>query len=174
MRSTVLLLRGINVGGSGRLAMADLKAALVAAGAENPETYIQSGNAVFGGDVAPKDIAREIEARAGFAPVQVLIPGADYLNALARNPFSEATGDPKALHLYFLMGPSAATDEDLNAAATNGERVARLDRVLYFHAPEYLAKSKLVVNLDRLLGVATTGRNWRTATKIAEIVERRE
>jgi len=171
--TSVLLLRGINVGGSHRLPMAELKAALVAAGADKPETYIQSGNAVFSGEVSGDDIAREIKARAGFSPFQVMLGGQVYLELMAANPFPEAVDDHKALHMYFLAGPSAISEADVNAAATNGERVVLTDRVMYLHAPNYLAKSKLVDKLDRLLGQATTGRNWRTVSKIADMVEAR-
>ena len=42
-----LLLRGINVGGKNKVAMADLKADLVELGFENPVSYINSGNLFF-------------------------------------------------------------------------------------------------------------------------------
>ncbi len=38
------MLRGINVGGKAKVAMADLRAALEGAGYDNVQTYIQSGN----------------------------------------------------------------------------------------------------------------------------------
>ena len=43
----VALLRGINVGGKNMLPMKDLTALFGAAGAENVQTYIQSGNVIF-------------------------------------------------------------------------------------------------------------------------------
>ncbi|GAD45662.1 hypothetical protein ANG6_0157 [Streptococcus anginosus T5] len=46
MRYT-LLLRGINVGGKNKVAMADLKADLAGLGFENPISYINSGNLFF-------------------------------------------------------------------------------------------------------------------------------
>jgi uncharacterized protein (DUF1697 family) len=45
----VLLLRGINVGGAGKLPMPALKALLEGVGCTSVATYIQSGNAVFRG-----------------------------------------------------------------------------------------------------------------------------
>lgn len=47
MRTWVALFRGINVGGNRVLPMKDLVATLENAGAQDIETYIQSGNAVF-------------------------------------------------------------------------------------------------------------------------------
>ena len=171
--TTVLLLRGINVGGSGRLPMAVVKEAMTAAGAEAPETCIQSGNAVFGGDVAAGDIAREIAARAGFAPVQMLMLGDAFRAALEANPFPEAEGDPRSLHLFFLSEDATATEEDLRASASDGELVVLARRVIYLHTPKYLRSSRLAPRLDRILGVPATGRNWRTLTRIAEMVEQR-
>ena len=93
----VLLLRGINVGGHGKLPMAVLKEALIAAGADQPETYIQSGNAVLGGEVGLRVILQEIESRAGLRPGAVMIEADDFLTMVNANPFPEATNDPKAL-----------------------------------------------------------------------------
>ncbi len=44
----VALLRGINVGGKNKLPMKSLAALFTDAGCLNVETYIQSGNVVFG------------------------------------------------------------------------------------------------------------------------------
>jgi uncharacterized protein (DUF1697 family) len=49
-RTSVALLRGINVGGRNRIAMAELRACFQAAGYGDVRTYIQSGNVVFGAD----------------------------------------------------------------------------------------------------------------------------
>ena len=43
----VALLRGVNLGGSRKLAMADLRAAVASLGHTDVETYLQSGNVVF-------------------------------------------------------------------------------------------------------------------------------
>ncbi len=171
---SVLLLRGINVGGSGKLPMTELKAALAEAGAEAIGTYIQSGNAVFNGEVDAKKVAEGIEARAGFRPAQVMVSGDAFLQVAAACPFrAEAKVDPKAVHLFFLSAESAASEADLQAEAAEDERVALRGRVMYLHAPRYIGTSKFVVKLDRLLGVPATGRNWRTVEKIVELVEAR-
>src|SRR5215475_6916027 len=47
MPTHVALLRGINVGGGGKLAMADLRQLLSSLGHTDVTTYIQSGNVVF-------------------------------------------------------------------------------------------------------------------------------
>jgi len=169
----VLLLRGINVGGHGKLPMSLLKQALIAAGAERPETYIQSGNAVFAGDVDLETILEEVEARAGFSPEAVIIEAEEFLRMVAANPFSEAVSDPKSLHLFFLSEPSLATAADLAAASADHEGAILQGPVLYLHTPDYLSGSELASKLDRVLGVRSTGRNWRTVEKLAMMVESR-
>ena len=47
MKTYILLLRGINVGGRNALAMKELVAHLDELSCQNTKTYIQSGNAVF-------------------------------------------------------------------------------------------------------------------------------
>ena len=52
----IALLRGINVGGSGKLPMAELRAIMEKLGARAIETYIQSGNAVYEGVITSYSI----------------------------------------------------------------------------------------------------------------------
>ena len=52
----VALLRAVNVGGTGKLPMADLRAICVAAGFEGVRTYIASGNVVFSSDLAAAEV----------------------------------------------------------------------------------------------------------------------
>ena len=72
----IALLRGINVGGHRKLPMSELKCIFERLGATDVETYIQSGNVVFSGDLNHDDIAAAIEAENGFAP-KVLIIASD-------------------------------------------------------------------------------------------------
>jgi uncharacterized protein (DUF1697 family) len=41
--------------------------------------------------------------------------------------------------------------------------------VAYLHAPDGIGRSKLAARLEKALGVAGTGRNWRSVGKILEI-----
>ena len=50
----VALLRGINVGGTNKLSMADLKTAFEDAGMTEVRTYVNSGNVIFSADVADR------------------------------------------------------------------------------------------------------------------------
>ena len=47
----IALLRGINVGGNNKIAMSELKRCFLDAGFSHVETYINSGNVLFDGDL---------------------------------------------------------------------------------------------------------------------------
>ena len=177
-RSTtgIALLRGINVGGKGRLAMKDLVSLLEGLGLESVRTYVQSGNAVFrdprGAD--PESLAErigaEVQRRHGFEPAVLVLDIRRLEKAVAGNPFPEAVDEPKSLHANFLAAEPDAPDlAGLERLKSHSERFALRGRVLYVHAPDGIARSKLVAGAEKRLGVPMTGRNWRSVTKILEL-----
>jgi uncharacterized protein (DUF1697 family) len=175
MNTYIALFRGINVGGKNSLPMQELVALLAELGARDIRTYIQSGNAVF--QNAEKDcsqlarqLAAAIKKRHGFAP-HVLILGRDAIDrAIAENPFPEAAADPGSLHLVFLADLPRSPDlKKLDSLRAESERFHLRERVFYLHAPEGVGRSKLAANVEKLLGVPATERNWRTVCKIREL-----
>lgn len=170
MTASVLLLRGINVGGHGKLPMADLRAAIEAAGGQAPQTYIQSGNAVFRGAMSEDILAKEIEARAGFRPRLLLLAAPAFETVRASNPFPDETRDPKALHVGFLASSPLCAQSDLDAKKGIEERVVLTGEAVYLHTPRYLSASKLAPKLEALVGVPMTLRNWRTVEKLADML----
>ena len=76
MTSYVALLRAVNVGGTGKLPMSDLKSMCEKAGFARVRTYIASGNVVFGSDLTEAGVKATLEAAlAAYAgkPVGVLV-----------------------------------------------------------------------------------------------------
>ena len=63
MAKYIALLRAVNVGGTGKLPMAELKAMCADAGFARVETYIASGNVVFESNGAPSRVKAELERR---------------------------------------------------------------------------------------------------------------
>jgi uncharacterized protein (DUF1697 family) len=59
----------------------------------------------------------------------------------------------------------------LESIKSDRERFALEDRVFYLHAPEGIGRSKLAANIEKLLGVSATIRNWRTVRKVMAMVE---
>ncbi len=168
----IAFFRGINVGGKGKLPMAELKAALEKLGLKDSKTYIQSGNVVFRG---PKTQAAKLAHRIssaiskshGFQPHVILLTHGQLQKALEANPFPIADGEEKTLHLFFLSEPPLHADRDgLNAAKLKSERWKIVDNVFYLHAPDGFGKSKLAARAEKLLGVSATARNWRTITNV--------
>ena len=58
----IALLRAVNVGGTGKLAMSDLKAICEQAGCKKVKTYIASGNLVFSSGKTEAQVKALIEA----------------------------------------------------------------------------------------------------------------
>lgn len=176
MKTWIALLRGINVGGNNILPMKDLRKLLQREGFGEAKTYIQSGNCVFHSDLTdPNEIQNKIssaiENSFGFRPNILVLDGSELRQAIAANPYPQASDDPKTVHLYFLA--KSAIDPDLKAleqVQSSSERYTLTERVLYLHAPDGIGRSKFAAQVERKLGVATTARNFRTAIKIAELL----
>ncbi len=176
MKTYIALIRGINVGGKGLLPMQELVAILESLGAQNVKTYIQSGNAVFQhkADVAA-GLARKVTAKIarsrGFAPHVLVLEATALAKVVAANPFPEAVAEPKSLHAFFLDAKPAKTKlTSLAGLQSKTERFELRGSVLYLHAPDGIGRSKLAANVERRLGVAATGRNWRTVCRLLEMV----
>ena len=178
MKTYVAFFRGINVGGRNKLPMKELAATLEHVGCRNVATYIQSGNAVLQSEerdasVLSETIQAAIKERDGFEPRVLLLESEELERAMRSNPFPEAESEPKTLHLYFLAAPPERPDPDaLDGLRGDRERFVLADGVFYLHAPDGLGRSKLAANVERLLGVPATARNWRTVRKVMEMAQR--
>jgi uncharacterized protein (DUF1697 family) len=175
MKTYIALLRGINVGGRNTLPMNELVARLEEVGCDEVRTYIQSGNAVFrhATQDAPRlaeRISTAIRASHGFGPDVLLLTADQLERAVASNPFADAEAEPSRLHLFFLAGsapsPDTAAIERLRA---DNERFVLESDVAYLHAPDGIGRSRLAAGLEKALGVAATGRNWRSVNKILDM-----
>ena len=170
MSVTVAVLRGINVGGRHSLPMAELRALLERLGAIAPRTYIQSGNAVFGGTVSPRAISGGIEAQMGFRPHVLCLSLTEYEAILADCPYgAEGDADGKTVHVWFTDGVPGPLGPDVTELAGPSEAVKLTDGAAYLLAPEGIGRSKLAARMDRALGVPATARNWRTCCAIRDM-----
>jgi uncharacterized protein (DUF1697 family) len=173
MTRCVALFRGINVGGKHIVPMKDLRDILANLGCENVQTYIQSGNAVFDSDTEDlaSKIRREIDARFGFEP-QVLVMSSDRFQEIAKeNPYAARDTDPKFVHVAFLTEKVANPDvAALDTLKSPTEEFDLKGGAFYLYAPDGIGRSRLVAKIDQCLGVATTSRNWRTVTKLLQLM----
>jgi uncharacterized protein (DUF1697 family) len=172
MKTWVCLLRGVNVGGTGKLPMADFRKLLTGLGYQDVRTYIQSGNAVFratgSATALAADIGTAVEAAFAFRPHTFVLTLAALEAAMAKNPFrAEAEADGSRVHLMFLDAALPdGTLERLAPYATKGERAELVGDVLYLHTPEGMGRSDYAQRLGRVK-VPMTGRNARTVAAVA-------
>lgn len=166
MTKYAALLRAINVGGTGKLAMTDLAALCTKAGFTDVTTYIQSGNVVFGSRASEAAVTKTLEqllaAKLG-KPVGVMVrTNPELVAVLAANPFPEVA--PNRVIVAFL--PSAPPKDALvGVKAPGGERLALGRREIYVAYPEGQGSSKLKVPFASV----GTGRNLNTIAKLAAL-----
>jgi uncharacterized protein (DUF1697 family) len=173
MSSHVALLRGINVGGCHVLPMKDLAGLFVAAGCREVQTYIQSGNVVFGATAAvarkvPALVAAAIQERFGFESPVVVRTAAELLAVVRDNPYQHGTD---LLSVLFLAeAPSGAQVASLDPQRSAPDSFVVKGREVYLHTPRGLGRTKLTnAYFDSKLGTVSTGRNWRTVLKLVEM-----
>jgi uncharacterized protein (DUF1697 family) len=176
MAKLLALLRAVNVGGR-KLPMADLRAAAEALGWTGVRTYIQSGNLLFAatGGTAATEAALEKAIRAKFGlEVPVIVRSSKQWSALLEaNPFREASErEPNRVQLLVSKrAPAAGAVHSLAERAQGGESIREAGGALWFHFPDGVAGSKLTPALiDKAAGSPSTGRNWRTALKLGEML----
>ena len=161
----VALLRAVDVGGTGRLAMAELQAICRRAGFSNVETYIASGNVVFDSRHPPPEAKAALEAGLQAhlgARVGVLIrSGVEIAEVLARNPFPDAPGN-RVTAIFLDRSPSAA-DLNLATGRADDEVLALGTREIYVRYGSGMARSRLVLSSAR----SGTARNMNTVAKLA-------
>jgi uncharacterized protein (DUF1697 family) len=177
MSTWIALLRGVNVGGH-KLSMADLRSALTDAGATDVETYIQSGNIVFGhparSEAGAKAAVAGVLADLVTYDVPVMIRSrAQLLKVIEANPYEPE--QPTHLHVTFLdepLGAGAYSSIDLDAFAP--ETFTVHGREVYLHLPDGMGRSKLAVELNKGGKKAPKGtaRNWNTVLMLAELSSR--
>lgn len=158
------LLRGINVGGSGLLAMKDLAKLCASCELRSVRTYIQSGNVVFESSRSEDAIRNRLEkalaARMG-KKIEVLVRTAQEMEELLkRNPFPEK--EPAKVAVMFLS--EAPPQDSLDrVVGPGGELVKAGRREVYVYYPEGMGRSKLRLPLTG----AVTVRNINTVAKLA-------
>jgi uncharacterized protein (DUF1697 family) len=169
MTRYIALLRAVNVGGTGKLPMADLKSICHDLGFARIETYIASGNVVFESKAAPPKVKSALEARlrehAG-KRIGVIVRTATELQAVLRtNPFPDA--DPKYTHAIFLdhSPPRDALDR---VAGHSDEKMSLGDREIFVHYPSGMGRSRLKIPAAKM----GTARNLNTIAKLAEMASK--
>lgn len=169
------MLRGINVGGRRRVAMAELRTLLTDAGYEDVRTYVQSGNIVLGSPAKLAEVQRDLRAviseRFGFDVPVVVRSRTQLKRVIELDPIDDAADDPKRYQVTFLADklPVDAVTR-LQERMIESERFVVRGREIYTWHPEGVARSKLAGAIaDKGLGITATARNWTTVTTLLDM-----
>jgi uncharacterized protein (DUF1697 family) len=160
----VVLLRAVNVGGTGKLPMSELKRLCEKAGFLNVRTYIASGNVVAERDGSEAEATAALEAQlwshAG-KPVGVIVrTGAEMAKVVADNPFPDR---PANQTVAIFLDHSPAVDGLKNAKGPRNEEIRLGAREIYVHYPDGIGRSKLRIPAAG----EGTARNMNTVAKLA-------
>jgi uncharacterized protein (DUF1697 family) len=159
----VALLRAVNVGGRGILAMEDLQTLCIGCGLSNVRIYGQSGNVLFESDRSERSLKQELERTISDKlrrPVGVLIRTATELRAIPKaNPFPDA--DPALVEVMFLPKP-LPTRLLTELALAGPEDVQMLGREIFVHYPDGIGRSKMKIPF----AADGTSRNLNTINKL--------
>jgi len=164
------LLRAVNVGGTGKLAMADLKSLCETAGFECVRTYIASGNVLFESSRGEKAVKTILEDRLlDFAgkPVGVMVRTAEEMaEVLNRNPFPKSPGN-RTMAIFLDDPPPSTTLDDVSGRIDEEIRLGR--REIYVRYRPDMGRSKLRIKAAK----NGTARNMNTVAKLAELARTR-
>jgi uncharacterized protein (DUF1697 family) len=166
MASLIALLRAVNVGGTGKLSMSELKAMCEELGFSDVRTYIASGNVVFTSRKSEAAVKAALEKRletyAG-KPVGVLVRTADEMaKVLADNPFPKLAPN-RTMAVFLDRAPPADTLASVRGQKDEKIKLGR--REIYVHYGEGMGQSKLVIPAAKL----GTARNMNTVAVLAKM-----
>jgi uncharacterized protein (DUF1697 family) len=166
MPRCVALLRAVNVGGRGRVPMAQLRELMEDLGYTDVATYVQSGNVVF---TAPKaaGLAAALEKpyakEFGFEIPVIVRTQAEMAAIVKANPLGKIADDPAKQVVFFLADKIPALAPDV--FELHG-------REIHAWLPNGLGRSKLPqVLTTKRLGTNATARNWRTVEKLLAMTD---
>ena len=165
--SYVAMLRAVNVSGTGKLPMAELKAIGAGCGFTNVRTFIASGNLLFDSDLEEAEMAKRIGARVERffgKPVPLFVrSGAEMAEVAANNPFTD--DKPSRVMAHFI---AEAPTKTMLAEARDvaGERMAVGPRMIYVSCGAGIGKTRLKLPAVR----QGTARNLNSVARMAELL----
>lgn len=176
MQQYIVFLRAVNVSGKNIIRMHELKAALQAAGFEDVQTYIQSGNIVLKSRLKSPSVTKQIKeliAKEFKLDIEVFVKSREHVQqALDHCPYGPECAPNRVFITFLDRKPEADLVDALQAVDHKGEVFALWEDVLYFYLPEGMAKSKMSNNyFESKLKLKATGRNVNTVNKMLELAD---
>jgi uncharacterized protein (DUF1697 family) len=166
MQAFIALLRAVNVGGTGKLPMTELKTMCEAAGFKSVRTYIASGNVVFQSSKSEAQVKAVLDVglSAYFGkPVGVIVrTAAEMAAVLADNPFSNMPGN-RTVAIFLDTRPPADALKHITGQTSEQLRLGL--REIYGYYPDGQGESKLKIPAAK----SGTARNMNTVAKLADM-----
>jgi len=175
----VALLRAVNVGGTGKVAMAGLRAFFAELGYPDAKTVVQTGNVVFDADEKPAELERRLEKEAarrlGLKSDFMVRTAKEWAALVAANPFPDFAAENPTFMVVAVAKtkPGREAAAALDAAAEGlPETLKVVGREIYITYPDGQGRSKLdLARVERKHpSVRATARNWNTVLKIAALL----
>lgn len=170
MRTFVSMIRGINVGGKNMMSMEKLRALYASLGFENPRTYVQSGNVVFGSTTKNSELVSVINKKIKQV-MNIDLPvfvrsRAEISKIVANAPYSQK--DWPKIHVTFLSEePKDFSNEAIDKFVGNGDKYKLIGSEIYLLLPNGYGRTKLTNNLfEKKLHLTATTRNWNTVNAL--------
>jgi uncharacterized protein (DUF1697 family) len=168
MTSFIALLRAVNVGGTGKLPMSDLKALCEKAKFQEVRTYIASGNVVFKSDkteVQVKKILEDALHKYAGKPVGVIVrTAAEMAQVLDKNPFPDCAPN-RTVAIFLDEAPPKTALTDISGQ--KNEEIKLGKREIYVHYGDGMGQSKLKIPAAK----TGTARNLNTIANLAEMAK---
>ncbi|HWX81264.1 MAG TPA: DUF1697 domain-containing protein [Steroidobacteraceae bacterium] len=172
MSGCVALIRGINVGRTKRISMADLRSLFLDLGFQNVRTLLNSGNVLFQyRRPNVRKLATAIESaiseNCGFSAPVTVITAADLSAIIRDNPLLHLADD-HARHLvaFATNKGSLAALRPLLKEAWAPDALAVSPRAAYLWCAAGVLDSRLSQVFARKAGSGFTTRNWATVLKL--------
>jgi uncharacterized protein (DUF1697 family) len=180
MKSYVVLLRGINVGGKNKISMTELKFCLEEQGFEDVMTYIQSGNVILQSSLDATALGQKIEAmlsnkfKLDSSIIKVLILTEDQLQAVIDERPKGFGEQPDTYHsdAIYLMGIDADQAMSVFNPREGVDQVWPGNCVIY---SQRLSALRTKSRLSKIVGTpayqSMTIRSWSTTTKLLSLMQ---
>jgi len=180
MKTYVVLLRGINVGGKNKISMAALKLFLEEQGFTEVITYIQSGNVILQSTLDARKLTQKIEKGLPSAfkldspLIKVLALTTEQLQRIVNNRPKGFGEQPTRYHsdAIFLIGIDSAHAISVFDPREGVDNVWPGPGVIY---SQRLSANRTKSRLNKIMGTplyqSMTIRSWKTTTKLGAMLE---
>jgi uncharacterized protein (DUF1697 family) len=183
MQTFISFLRGVNMTGHNSIRMTELAALYEDLGFGSPQTYIQSGNVIFGNgtDKGQSETASKIEKgiydRFGF-DVPTMVRSIPELREIMKvNPYlNEMNFDPAKMAVIFLYEqPTPDQLRKLEGIDYPPDKFTVIGKEIYTYCPNGFGRTKIYTNFfENKMKVKGTARNLKTVVTLTDMAEKRK